>query len=177
MLRTSMLAACVIISADAIAVGLPGRVRTFSTPSVRLIDLLPARWLVPASPFALSAAFGCGFGGGRATTSNHASATSRTRRPVMLISDESLSSADIFMLAVANAFSRACAGGSQVEGCQWVGLETSLADVGRTDSEASEEETHVTQKWVALFLERGAFSEEAALAALEFRQLYRSAQP
>ena len=263
MLRITLFA-CVLTTSDAIALGLPGRVRTISIskpsasalstidalaigrmsiskpgltkPSVRLIDLLPACLLVPSSPFALSIAFGCGFStstpGRQATTSNR---VSRTRRPMMLADDElpsdsegerkykpSSRKADVYMrlaeLAVANAFARACANGSLMEGCQmpWVGLESSLADDGLADCAALEEEaeqwdypahcdvgrvnypahcfvnypsadvpavTSGTEKarkegqLLACFLKRGAFSVDAALGAVKFRQLYRSTQP
>jgi hypothetical protein len=78
--------------------------------------------------------------------------------------------------AAATAFARACSSGSHTDGCDtaWICLENQLMEDAVAQFQAAEEEI---DGWTALFIQRGAFSADCALAAAEFRQRYHSALP
>jgi hypothetical protein len=78
--------------------------------------------------------------------------------------------------AAATAFARACCSkSSRTNGCDtaWVSLEITLIEEAVATLAAEEE----IDAWTALFIERGAFNADCALAAAEFRERYNAAMP
>lgn len=76
-------------------------------------------------------------------------------------------------LAIANEFAR-----NPVDADQpWISLENDIESDADSALATFERGENRIDRWVGFFLQRGAFSPDAALAAAEFRDFYSSAQP